>query len=565
MTATQDRARLRARSGATPPPRPPARWDRRGWALAIGALVVWSLSRAGIDLPGLINQRGWGQVQDFFAAMVHPDLSGDFLLLTVEETIVTLGYALLGTALAVAIGVVGGVLTSQRLWLPQAGAPSAPARWGWRTGRFAFAVPRSIHEVIFGIMLLNVLGLDPLVAVFAIGIPFGAVTAKVFSEMLDEAPSGAEKAMRAAGAGRLTALLFGVVPTATGDLLSYSFYRFECAIRSAAVLGIVGAGGLGFQLALSFQSLRYDQMWTLLWALIIMSGTVDWWSSQVRRRRAIPNGSMHELEGISHSPRRDPFLRSSALFAAAMIPVAWWWLELSLTSLWSNRTRDLGRQFAADIWPPRLGDGGWGDLMSDAADTVALAALALVISWTLASAIAFLAARRPERPTTAAGWSLRIAGTAARLVLLMARSIPPPVWAFLAVFVFFPGLWPGVIALALYELGVLGRLEAEVVENLDHRPGRALAALGATRLGEVGYATLPAATTRFVALGLYRSEVAIRDTVVVGVVGAAGLGRRIEQQAAAFDYHAMTTSILTLVVITVAVDLASAAIRRSLR
>ena len=51
MTATQDRARLRARSGATPPPRPPARWDRRGWALAIGALVVWSLSRAGIDLP----------------------------------------------------------------------------------------------------------------------------------------------------------------------------------------------------------------------------------------------------------------------------------------------------------------------------------------------------------------------------------------------------------------------------------------------------------------------------------------------------------------------------------
>ena len=59
--------------------------------------------------------------------------------------------------------------------------------------------------------------------------------------------------------------MFGAVPYAFGDILSYGFYRFECAIRSAAVLGLVGAGGLGFQLALSFQTLRYEEMWTLLW------------------------------------------------------------------------------------------------------------------------------------------------------------------------------------------------------------------------------------------------------------------------------------------------------------
>ncbi|MGI9602880.1 MAG: PhnE/PtxC family ABC transporter permease, partial [Acidimicrobiales bacterium] len=521
--------------------------------------------RAGIDLPSLINERGWGQVREFFAAMFDPDLSADFVRLTVEETFVTLGYALLGTALALGIGVVGGVLISERLWSPLAGQPRGAARWAWRLGRLSFAIPRSVHEVIFGLILINLLGLDPLVAVLAIGIPFGAVTAKVFSEMIDETPRASEQALRALGAGRVTALVFGVIPTALGDLLSYSFYRFECAIRSAAVLGIVGAGGLGFQLALSFQSLRYDQMWTLLWALILVSGLVDWWSSQVRRRRSMPGTTVHDTEGVSHSPRRDPFLLASATLAAAMIPVAWWWLDLSLSSLWSERTRRLAGDLLADFWPPRLGPGGWSDLISDAADTVALAVLALAISWTLASLVAFVAARpAPSSPSPAALIG-RVVSALARFVLLLARSIPLPVWAFLAVFVFLPGLWPGVIALAIYELGVLGRLEGEVVENLDHRPGRALAAAGANRRQVVAYATLPAASTRFVALGLYRWEVAIRDTVVVGVVGAAGLGRRIAEQTAAFDYRGLTASILTLMVVTVTVDLVSAAIRRSLR
>jgi phosphonate transport system permease protein len=115
----------------------------------------------------------------------------------------------------------------------------------WVAVRALLAIPRGMHEVVWGLLLLAVVGLDPVVAVLAIGLPYGAVTAKVVSEILDEADPRPWASLRAAGAGRLAATLYGRLPLARRDLISYAFYRLECAIRSAAILGIVGAGGSG--------------------------------------------------------------------------------------------------------------------------------------------------------------------------------------------------------------------------------------------------------------------------------------------------------------------------------
>lgn len=546
--------------------RAPVRRGRRGWLVVGAAVVAWSAVRAGLDPTDVVNERGFGQVADFFAAAASPVLTADFLRLAVREAGTTLAYAVLGTVLALGIGVVGGLLVSERLWTPTAGvAPSGIGRSIWRGSRLVLAVPRSMHEVVFGLLLVNILGLDPLVAVLAIAIPFGAVTAKVFGELLDESPRTGERALRSAGAGRLMALAFGVVPHAIGDLLSYSFYRFECAIRSAAVLGIVGAGGLGFQLALSFQSLRYEEMWTLLWVLIAISGAADAWSSVVRRRRAVEIGESAVRLDPTRVPRRDAVLTGSFAALVASVPLAWWWLELDVSGLWAERARTLAGELVDDLWPPDLGQGGWAELLAVSADTVALAVLALVIAAPLAAGAAFVAHRPDRRPSSLASWASAAVTTTARLLLLVARSVPPPVWALLAVFAFRPGLWPGAIALGIYNLGVLGRLQAEVVENLDDRPAAAMAAAGAMPIGSFAYATVPAVAGRFAALGLYRWEVAIRETVMVGVVGAAGLGRRLAEQTSSFDYDGIAATLLALLAVTVLVDVVSAAVRRSLR
>lgn len=560
MTATVERP------ARAVPTRPPGDAGRRWWAAVIAAAVGWSIRTAGIDPSEIVNERGWGQVGAFFAAMVSPDLSRDMLALTVRQAGVTVGYALLGTALAIVIGSIGGVLSTERIWSAQHGAMGL-GRIGWGTVRVLLAIPRSMHEVVFGLLLVNILGLDPLVAVLAIGIPFGAVTAKVFAELLDEVPLDAEQALRASGAGRLTAFAFTTVPHALSDLVSYSFYRFECGLRSAAVLGIVGAGGLGFELALSFQSLRYDEMWTLLWALVILSGLADRWSSAVRRRR---NSIAAETHAEVGSRRRrsndgDRFLRFSALACAVAVPVAWWRLGIDVSSLWAERTRTLTAELVEAAWPPQIGRGGVSGLVADSVDTIALAVLSIALAFAVASPLAF-PAHRPQGPGSGPAWIARraVAG-ALRFVLLVGRSVPPPVWAFVVVFVLFPGLWPGAVALAIYNGGVLGRLQGEVVENIDQRPMRVLGAMGASAPGSWTVGLVPAVAGRFVGLGLYRWEVAIRETVIVGVVGAAGLGRRLDEQTSAFDYDGIVATIAALLVVTVAVDFASASIRRSLR
>ena len=154
---------------------------------------------------------------------------------------------------------------------------------------------------------------------------------------------------------------------------------------------------------------------------------------------------------------------------------------------------------------------------------------------------------------------------ATRFAFLVGRAVPPPVWALLLLFVFFPGVLPAAIALGIYNWGVVGRLMAEAIENLDARPLDALRAQGAPAAQTFLYAALPATLPLAVSYILYRWEVCIRATVIVGLVGAGGLGRLIKEQLSSFDYDGVAASLLFLVALTLFVDLVSALVRSSLR
>lgn len=504
--------------------------------MAAAAALVWAVGRGGVG-DEIVNVDGWDSFTEFWTAIVDPDLAPEFLRLTVDAAATTLSYAVLGTALALVIGLVGAPLLSELVDV---------GRWTRQVMRVLFVVPRAVHEIIWALLLVQVFGFDPMVAVLAIGIPFGAVTAKVFAETIDEADPAAFRSLRATGATRLAALLYGVAPAIRGELLSYAFYRLECAIRSAAVLGVIGAGGLGFQLDLSFESLRYDQIWTLIAALMLLSGAVDAWSSTVRRSSVRRVGSI------------------SLLVVLALVPWSWHWVGLDPATIWSPRTRRLAGELLGDLFPPRLGPGGWQELIGASLDTVALSILALVIAAIGGVALGVLAGRpagRTAAPTLVGG----VGRTVVRLVLLLFRAVPAPVWAFLAVLVLFPGLWPGAVALGIYNLGVLGRLDAEAIEERDPRPADAVTLTGAGRIGRLLYGTLPAATPRLLSLALYRWEVIVRETVVVGVVGAGGLGQLINEDLAARDFAAVTSAVIALVVISFTIDGTSASLRRALR
>ena len=558
------------------------------------ALVVWAIWLSGLGRSPIINWGGLPEVGRFWLAMFHPVLTAEFLQTMLSAAGVTLAFAVCGTACSLVIGLVFGIASSQVWW-----QVFCPGRAGWLlwTGvRTVLSIPRAIHEWIWGLLLLSVLGLDPLVGVLAIAIPFGAITAKVFSEILDETPTAPLEALVNSGVRPGRAFLYGHLPQALPNLISYGFYRFECSLRAAAVLGVIGAGGLGYQIFLSSQSLQYEELWTGFYALIFLNGLVDGWSGWLRKRmgfvgrmaltqaKPAPSHRTNDLElprerdqvaedshsTCSQSGQKWPVWLSWGAIALAF-PACLAYLDID----WSRllRVRSLFTDIAVQVTPDKVLPNFSSELLPIALQTVAMSILAITLAGLGGVLFSFPAAQNFFLPGgVLSGEGERGKGSAsylglwaARLILLTARAIPAPILAFVILLGMLPGMWPGVLALALHNFGVLGRLMAEVNENLPEGPVRGLRSLGAAAGSVVFYGILPANLARFLAYSLYRWEVCLRETVIVGLVGVGGLGRVMTEQLSGFDYSGLAATLTVFILLTVIADFISGGLRAAFR
>lgn len=561
-----------------PPVRPPL--FRSLKTLVVLTAVAWSLWQAGLGRSApLINWGGIGQLQEFWWASLTPDVSGPFLGVMGRATLVTFAYAVCGTTLSVGLGFIGGILCSESWWrtiLPPAAKAGRLGSPLWLVMRGLLAFPRAIHELIWGLLFLNILGLDPLVAILAIACPFSAIVAKVFADILDETPQAPLQALLNSGVAPATAWLYTLLPQALPNLLSYASYRFECALRSAAVLGVIGAGGLGYEILLSLQSLRYHQLWTGFYALILLNGAVDLWSGWMRQRlgfinRLDLNTSRDTLPVSKSHASNDWELRLSWGAIAAAIPLCFWQLNIGWERLGSPRTQRLFAEMGTALTSSRPEWASLQTLLHLSGQTLAMSILATVLAGLGGILLSFPAAQTVLLP---GGWLRPLASSrnalgprallfGSRLLLLVGRAIPAPIWALVFLFVLFPGVLPGALALAVHNGGILGRLMAEVNENLDDRPMRSLHALGASAGQVMLYSVLPQNLGRFLAYICYRWEVCIRETVIVGLVGAGGLGRRLTEQLSSFAYGDLILTLGCFVLLTVFVDLMSQGLRWS--
>ena len=538
--------------------------------LAIVVPVAWALTRATTPGSAIVNTGGLSQMQLLLGAVLHPQLSSDYLRVVLDASLVTVMYAALGTAGALVLGAVGAVVLSDVAWRDRPGPVLPAVRFVLRA---VLVGARSIHELIWALLFVSVLGIDPLVAVLAIAIPFGAQTAKVFAQILDGVDRHPLTAMRAGGARTAPALAYGLIPQAAPLLLSYAFYRFECAVRSSVILGVVGVGGLGQELVVSLQSRSWEEVWTLIAAVLLLSAVVDVWSSRVRTDLAVMSCSDWSGGTTTRTTRnRSLWARWSAVVAVVGVVAAGITSGVSLSGLASSRTRDLTVRLFQDLFPPALPPGGWGALGGATLDTLAMAVLAMALAVVLTVVVGPFATRvRPSGSAAAessrarTGWGVArgVARLLARALLLVLRSIPPTVWAVLALLVLFPGILPGAIALGLYTAGILGRLVAEAWESVDTRPRDALAAAGVPKGMASIAAVLPPSAFHMLAYTLYRFEICVRDTAVVGVVGAAGLGRLFAENLAVFRFPAVTTLLLTSFAVSAASEVLGRRVRRA--
>ena len=318
----------------------------RGLLLAV-LIVGCALYVAIPDDFELINPYGMPQFLEFLTAALRPDLSGEFLGVAWNAAWVTLSYALIGTGLSLVFGFLGACATSSVVvdtvwpWLSQLGVQ--------RSLKLALTLPRSLHEVIWGLLLINLVGLDPIAGILAIAIPYGAIVAKIFAEILDDTPRDALENLLNAGCRPIAAIAYGLLPRAKLSLMSYGFYRFECSLRSAAILGVIGAGGLGYQMMLSLDSLRYSQLWTLFYAIFLLNGAVDLLSAYARHRMGAPK--RFELKQSLRSERRNSFQRRSNIVLSGGVSVC---LSILWIGAWHNLHPHPSLLWSREAWSTLL-------------------------------------------------------------------------------------------------------------------------------------------------------------------------------------------------------------------
>jgi phosphonate transport system permease protein len=143
---------------------------------------------------------------------------------------------------------------------------------------------RSIHELIWALLILSAIGVSPLAGMVALALPFSGTLGKVFSELIDEEARDAAAALKAIGHRPVQTFLCGTLPAALPNLITYSFYRFECALRSSAVLGFVGIETIGLYIELSHEEFYYREVWTYLYLLLALIVLVDFWGAGIRKR-----------------------------------------------------------------------------------------------------------------------------------------------------------------------------------------------------------------------------------------------------------------------------------------
>lgn len=245
--------------------------------ILVGAFIWSALS---VETPaGILHSGGTDALREIAVAFVTPDLSPDYLGTVLADAWTTLAFAVAGMTVAIVVGVPLGVVASGVL---QTGRFK---RLGAMAGaRAVLAVLRAVHEIIWAILLVAAFGLSPAAGVLAIGIPYAGILGRILAERLQDAPPEPLAALRTSGASESEVLVFGRVPASATDVVSYTFYRLECAVRAAAVLSFVGLGGLGLRITTALDDLAFERMWTAVFALVLIVIGIDLWSAMVRRR-----------------------------------------------------------------------------------------------------------------------------------------------------------------------------------------------------------------------------------------------------------------------------------------
>jgi len=258
--------------------------------IILSLVTVLSIRGLDLDLSLLLSTDGLRQILSYFYDLYPPDLSESFLREALKASIETLAISIMGTFFAIIIAIVFTPFAIRTLALGDGLSSEQNAKGGRFRGSIVFIsrmtmnLLRSIPELLWAIIFILVVGLGPFAGVLALALHTGGVLGKLYADVLENVDPGPVESISATGAGRMKILFYGILPQALPQCLSYTLYRWEMNIREAAILGFVGAGGIGLLFYKSISLFHTDRVFTLIVVVFIMVNLVDYLSLYLRKK-----------------------------------------------------------------------------------------------------------------------------------------------------------------------------------------------------------------------------------------------------------------------------------------
>lgn len=475
------------------------------WKVSWFFVFIAGLSLLYADIE-VISLEPWQELKRLFSGLLSPDWANPGEI--AEAFLQTLSFAILGVA--------GGSLAGFLLALV----------FHWRWIRVSCAFIRAIHELFWALIFLQIFGLHPLTGLLAIGLPYAATFAKIYAEILEE---GSKSALQAIGqnVSVISSFFYARLPDLWAHFKTYTLYRLECGLRSSAILGFVGLPTLGYSLHSAFMEGHYSVVWALLLLFYLLIATIRYW---VR-------------------PSLLPVYIIIAPFIVANDS------EISF--------ENVQRFFTEDIIPAPLRNGenltevwDWfGNLiMTQAvpgiANTLVLTQVALVATGVLS--LMFF-------PLISSHFFKRVGRSTGHVFLVVMRSTPEYILAYILLQLWGPSMLPAIVALAMHNGAIIGHLighySMEVQLRID-------AAKGVNRYF---YELLPHLYGQFLAFLFYRWEIILRESAILGILGIATLGFYIDSSIQELHLDKAMILIVITALLNVVVDSLSRYLRAKLR
>ncbi len=477
----------------------------------------------GYQLINNIHFGGFKLFQEFLISAYNPKIDNEIIITVINRLNETILIGFFSWLVSIIFGAIFGIISSN-IFYKIFNIPN----FFYSIIRFFLTIIRSIHEVVWGILLMQIYGINFSIGIIAICIPYIAVNSKVFAEQLETIDDKSFESVNQINAPKFSTLVTLVWIPIINTFKNFGLYRLECSIRSTVILGLFGIGGIGTSIFLSFQTFNFRELWTYLWSLailIILSGLIF---------KKIKFNTTNKILSIF----------SISVFFITILFSFSYFLYFIFNNNFEN-FNSVNRLFKSSS------DLGLFDFLKLILETIILSLLSTGIAISLP-------------PLVIGIFNNNTSKICIKIFAFLLRLIPTPVILLILLTFNNPSLSLAALTLGLHNAGITSKLLFTNLDSQDRRNYIAMKSLGISKKTSWLLGLFSQQAKSYLAYCAYRSDIIIRETAIVGVIGSVGLGWQLQESLSSFAFQEAAIVLIAYSSIAIVGELINGKIKNSL-